>query len=115
MSKTRKRYWIRLVGRCLIFIIGIIMCFISPEKFEVLDGMNFFKSFSEFHLLWICWIVDMVLQIIPIKNEVPLGSQKLFANRFRPIREKINYEVLRKYVVSTTMAAYFIIMESLIR
>lgn len=75
MSKTRKRYWIRLVGRCLIFIIGIIMCFISPEKFEVLDGMNFFKSFSEFHLLWICWIVDMVLQIIPIKNEVPLGSQ----------------------------------------
>jgi len=48
----------------------------------------------------------MVLQIIPIKNQVPLGSQKLFANRFRPIREKINYESLRSYIVTTTKAAY---------
>ncbi len=106
MSKTRKRYWIRLIGRCLIFIIGIFMCLFTPGKFQILDGMNFFKEFSELHLLWICWVVDMVLQIIPIKNEVPLGSQKLFANRFRPIREKINYEALRKNVVSTTKAAY---------
>ena len=34
----------------------------------------------------------MILQIIPIKNKVALGSQKLFANRFEPIREKINYK-----------------------
>lgn len=106
MSKIRKRYWMRLVGRCLIFIIGIVMCIMTPEKFQILDGMNFFKGISELHLLWLCWVVDMVLQIVPIKNEVPLGSQKLFANRFRPIRDKINYEALRKYVVSTTKAAY---------
>ncbi|MBQ8831477.1 MAG: hypothetical protein IJ017_07745 [Oscillospiraceae bacterium] len=68
--------------------------------------MNFFKSVSPFHLLWVIWVIDMVLQIIPIKNKVPLGSQKLFANRFRPITEKINYESLRSYVVSTTKAAY---------
>ena len=106
MSKIRKRYFIRLVGRTAIFIICLVLCFTSPESFEILEGMNFFKSFTVFHLLWGCWVVDMVLQIIPIKNEVPLGSQKLFANRFRPIREKFNYEALRKYVVSTTKAAY---------
>lgn len=106
MSKTRKRYIWRLVGRILVFILGIIICIKAPEEFEILEGNNFFRGFSIFHLLWICWIIDMILQIIPIKNEVPLGSQKLFANRFRPIRDKINYEALRKYVVSTTKAAY---------
>ena len=106
MSKTRKRYIWRLVGRILVFIIGMVIAFIAPEEFEILEGNNFFRSVSVFHLLWICWVVDMVLQIIPIKNKVPLGSQKLFANRFRPLRDKINYEALRKYVVSTTKAAY---------
>jgi len=106
MSKTRKRYIIRLVGRILIFIVCLVMCFKEAESFSVLDGMNFFRELSVFHLLWGCWVVDMVLQIIPIKNEVPLGSQKLFANRFRPIREKFNYQALRQYVVSTTKAAY---------
>ena len=106
MSKTRKRYIWRLVGRILVFIFGIIICIAAPEEFEILEGDNFFRKFSIFHLLWICWVIDMILQIIPIKNEVPLGSQKLFANRFRPIRDKINYEALRKYVVSTTKAAY---------
>ena len=48
----------------------------------------------------------MIWQIIPIKNKLPLGSMKLFANRFRPIRDKINYEALRGYIVTTTKAAY---------
>ena len=82
------------------------MCVKSPESFKILDGMNFFKEISIFHLLWICWVFDMILQIIPVKNEVALGSQKLFANRFRPIREKINYQALRQYIVTTTKSAY---------
>ena len=48
----------------------------------------------------------MFLQIVPIKNKVPVGSQKLFANHFRPIRDKINHEALRSYIVATTKAAY---------
>lgn len=106
MSKTRKRYIWRLIGRIFVFILGIIVCIKEPEAFEILEGNNFFQRLSIFHLLWICWVIDMILQIIPIKNKVPLGSQKLFANRFRPIRDKINYGALRKYVVSTTKAAY---------
>lgn len=106
MSRTRKIYVARLIGRCLIFGICLVMCFFHRQTFSVLNGWNFFKEVSLLHLLWFVWVMDMILQIFPIKNKVPLGSQKLFANRFRPIREKINYEALKSYIVATTKAAY---------
>ena len=105
MSEIRKQYFIRLVLRIAIFIGCLIMCFDS-QNFEILNGMNFFKKFHILHLLWLIWVFDMVLQIIPIKNKVALGSQKLFKNRFQPILEKINYESLKKYISSTTKSAY---------
>lgn len=110
MSKTRKRYFARLFCRIAIFIACLIMCFVFPRAFEILNGNNFFEELSVFHLLWLVWVVDMILQIIPIKNKVALGSQKLFANRFRPIREKINHKELKKYVITTTQAAYKVML-----
>jgi len=106
MSATRKRYFIRLIFRCLALIGCGVLCLIHPEYFDILNGMNFFKRLSLLHILWVVWVADMLLQIFPIKNRLPLGSQKLFANRFRPLREKINYQALRDYVVTTTKAAY---------
>lgn len=106
MSKTRKIYFARLVGRCIIFILCIWAWLVKPDIYFVLNGMNFFKTLSPLHLLWAIWVVDMFLQIVPIKNKVPVGSQKLFANHFRPIRDKINHEPLRSYIVATTKAAY---------
>ena len=115
MSVTRKRYFMRLFGRIIIFIGCIVLCF-YPSNFDILNGMNFFDKFHMFHLLWLIWVFDMILQIIPIKNKVALGSQKLFANRFQPIREKTNLRALKKYVISTTKSAYkvFIIWTLLI-
>ena len=106
MSKTRKIYFARLVGRCIIFILCIWAWLVKPDIYFVLNGMNFFKTLSPLHLLWAIWVVDMFLQIVPIKNKVPVGSQKLFANHFRPIPDKINHEALRSYIVATTKAAY---------
>ena len=106
MSKTRKRYIFRLVGRCVIFVACVLAAVLRPEIFDILNRGGFFAGFSLLHLLWLVWVVDMVLQIVPIKNQVPLGSQKLWANRFRPIKDKINYESLRSYIISTTRAAY---------
>ena len=106
MSTTRKRYILRLIGRCIVFVICSLLCFFSPEQFEILEGTNFFSHFSLLHILWIIWTIDMVLQIIPIKNKLPLGSMKLFESRFKPIRDKINYEALRSYILTTTKAAY---------
>ena len=106
MSNTRKRYGWRLAGRIVVLALCLLAWIKAPQTYDILEGMNFFRTLSPLHLLWAVWVGDMVLQIVPIKNKVPLGSQKLFANRFRPIREKINYESLRRYVISTTRAAY---------
>ena len=106
MSKTRKIYFTRLAGRCLVLLTGIWAGLNHPEYFQILEGMNFFKGLSPLHLLWLIWVTDILVQIVPIKNKVPLGSQKLWANRFRPIREKINYQALKQYIVSTTLSAY---------
>ena len=115
MSETRRTYFIRLFGRIAIFIACIVMCF-NAKNFNILNGMNFFKEFHIFHILWLIWVFDMILQIFPIKNKVALGSQKLWANRFKPIREKINTKNLKSYIVNTTKKAYkvFIIWTLLI-
>ena len=110
MSETRRRYVIRLACRAAIFIICLFMCFTVPQAFEILEGQNFFAAFSPLHVLWVIWISDMVLQIIPVKNRVALGSQKLFANRFRPIRNGMNYQALKKYITTTTKSAYRVML-----
>ena len=110
MSTTRKHYFARLISRVIILTVCTIMCFVCPEEFYILDGMNFFEQISPLHLLWVIWVIDMFWQIVPIKNKVPLGSQKLFANRFKPIREKINYEALKNYITETSKAAYKVLI-----
>lgn len=106
MSKTRKQYILRLIGRCITFVLCCCLYFFLPRQFAVLEGFNFFRTPSLLHILWLIWVIDMFWQIIPIKNSVPLGSQKLFANRFRPIRDKIEKEALRSHIRTTSMAAY---------
>lgn len=112
MSKTRREYFVRLIGRIAILIATLFACILKPEMFGVLDGMRFFSEFSVLHLLWVLWVFDMFLQIVPIKNKlaISIGSMKLFASRFRPIREKINYTALRNYVTATTKAAYKVLL-----
>ena len=109
ISETRKRYVADLVFRGVIFALCLLACFVAPQMFQILEG-GFFAAFSPLHILWLIWVADMVLQIIPVKNKVALGSQKLFANRFRPIREKINYKALKDYIVTTTKAAYKVML-----
>ena len=106
MSQMRKRYMFRLVFRCIVLIVSVMGVFLTPEEFSVLEGMNFFREFSVLHLLWLIWVWDMILQIIPVKNKLPLGSMKLFANRFQPVRDKFSYETMRTYIITTTKAAY---------
>ena len=105
MSKIRKKYMRSLIARIIVFIIGLYM-YKDVQKFEILEGNNFFKEFNVLHILWGVWMLDMILQIVPLKNKLALSSQKLFATRFKPIIEKINYEALKNYVVTTTKAAY---------
>ena len=105
MSIIIKQYFMRLFIRVVIFIVCLIMCF-EPQFYNILEGKNFFDEFHILHILWLIWVFDMILQIVPIKNRVALGSQKLFSNRFQPISKKINYEALKNYVKKTTASAY---------
>lgn len=110
MSPVRKRYFLRLLGRILVLLIGVWLCFFAPEQFEVLHGWHFFETFSLLHLLWFIWMIDMIEQLIPINKKVSLGSQKLFKERFRPIREKISRAALRQYILTTTHSAFWVLL-----
>ena len=110
MSKIRKTYFIRLVGRCAVFGFCALLYFWQPEEFDILWGMNFFEKLSPLHILWGLWVLDMVYQVVPVKQKIALGSQKLFRHRFKPIRDKINPNALRQYIVSTTKAAYKVML-----
>ena len=100
----------RLIGRCAALVGSALMLAFSPEEFEVLEGGNFFRRFSLLHILWAVWMCDMIEQLVPIRRHVPLGSQKLFAMRFRPILEKANAPVLRQYIVNTTRSAFWVML-----
>ena len=106
MSETRKRYCFRLAARSVIFAACCLLYLLKPEEFIVLEGWNFFREFSWLQLLWLVWAVDTIQQIVPIKCKLPLGSMKLFRSRFRPIRDRVNYEALRSYIIATTKSAY---------
>ena len=113
-SRIRKIYIAKLIGRCLILLISIYLCWKHQSVFDTIH--HFWDDFSILHLLWIIWMIDMFCQVFPVKDRIALGSQKLFKQRFKPIREKINYQNLRNYIISTTKAAYkvFIIWTALI-
>lgn len=116
MSKIRRTYFFRLVGRCIILAVCIFIYFFKCDELNVLEGNHFFKEFSVLHILWGIWIIDMVQQLIPIKEHIPLGSQKHFRYRFKPMLDKINYQALREYIITTTRSAYkvFILWSALI-
>ena len=105
-SKTRKIYFLRLTGRIIVLLTAVLIYIFDKDKFKVADGWNFFSDFSPLHLLWGIWMWDMILQLIPVKAHISLGSQKVFESLFKPIKEKINYKNLKKYIKDTTAAAY---------
>ena len=108
MSEMRKRYFRKLAGRCVVFVLCAVACVVAPEGFGVLEGMNFFREFSWLHVLWLIWMVDMLPQILSYPNDVPVGSMKLFSRRFRPGKGDLNHEALRQYIIQSTRRAYIV-------
>ena len=106
MSKTRKIYFFRLVGRCIVFLLGILLAVYNPDEFKIVSGMNFFNRFSILHILWVIWVLDMVTQLLPIKAHISIGSQKQLLKIFRPVKDNLNYQKLKEYIVSATRSAY---------
>ena len=106
ISKTRGIYFLRLFGRIIIFLTAILIYIFAKDEFDTANSGGFFREFSPLHILWIIWMWDMFLQLIPVKAHISIGSQKVFESLFRPIKEKINYKSLKQYIKDTTQAAY---------
>ncbi len=87
LSKFRKSYQGRLVFRCAVLAATIALLVFAPGQFEVLTGFAFFRKPSVFHLLWLLWMVDMVLQLMPSRTYWPLGSQKFLKAMFQPLKD----------------------------
>lgn len=105
MSKIRKLYFTKLGARISILLASIILYFFAPSQFDIVEGWNFFKKFSVFHILWLVWVGDMILQLIPVKN-IALGSQKFFLKKFRPdLNKLLDKEQLKNFIVNTNKAA----------
>lgn len=105
-SKIRKIYTAKLISRCILFVLGILCYLFYPNAFSILEGASFFRDLSPLHLIWLIWMGDMLLQILPARAQISLGSQKHFLFRFKPIKDKIHVESLKKYIISTTKSAY---------
>ena len=109
-STTRKIYFVRLIGRCIVLALAIGLYIFAPKQFSVAEGMAFFTCFSPLHLLWGIWIADMIIQLMPVKAHISIGSQKLFRALFIPIRKRINVANLKMYIRNTTYAAYKVML-----
>ena len=79
-SPIRKAYILKFVGRCIILLFCICLGFLRPQEFDILQ--DFTGKFSVFHILWFVWMADMILQMVYVRKHVPLGSQKLFRQRY---------------------------------
>lgn len=105
MSPMRKRYTLRLIGRCIVFLACIALLIFRPSEYDILNGWNFFSRLSVLHILWGLWVGDILVQLMPIGKNIPLGSKKLFQIHFIPLCSKINRRRLKEYIRQTSESA----------
>ena len=106
-TPLRGIYMGRFAGRCFTLVLGVLVYVFMPEQFAVLPGMAFFEELSIFHVIWGVWVVDMLMQLIPLRQLVPLGSQKLFSMHFRPRKRSQDTQLLTAYSRSRPMRRSF--------
>lgn len=94
----RKSYKIRFVFRICVFAFTVFMYFTYPESFGMIAGSGFFKELSWLHFLWLVWIADMIIQLIPAGNYLSLGSLKQFKGFYKPIKKLLDRKELANFI-----------------
>lgn len=93
-----------------LFICSLCGVDFAEKQFAVLDGMNFFSSFSFLHLLWAFWTFAMICQIVPLSDalrrrfHISKGSQKLFKVHYAPAENVDMAAVKNEYKKSNRRA-----------
>ena len=94
----RRKYLFRLTFRIAAALAALLLWLLRPEVFAVLDGAAFFRGFSVLHLFWLVWAGDMVLQLLPLRRHMALGSQKQFSRCRIPTGRAPDRAALRTFV-----------------
>ncbi|MEQ2618246.1 hypothetical protein AAAT94_13885 [Intestinimonas aquisgranensis] len=84
LSVMLRKYRLRLAFRVLTAVATVWVLLSDRTAFQVLTGWGFWQKLSPLHLLWVIWMGDMVLQLIPTRQVMALGSQKQFGCWYRP-------------------------------
>ena len=103
-SPMRKTYILKFIGRCMVLLCCICLAIFRSQEFDILQ--DFTGRFSVFHILWFVWMADMILQMVYVRKHVPLGSQKLFRQRYIPVKGGFDGHKLREYIRKRTQSAY---------
>ena len=84
VSVMLRKYRLRLAFRVVTAAVTVWVLLADRSAFRVLTGWGFWQKLSPLHLLWLIWMGDMVLQLIPTRQVMALGSQKQFGRWCRP-------------------------------
>ena len=103
-TTMQKKYIIRLVWRCVALAVAAVLCFCVPERFDVMSEGGFFKRFSVLHIFWLVWMGDIVMQLMPLRSVLALGTQKQFAKWFVP-GAQADREEMRAFIRKSNWAA----------
>ena len=106
----RQAYMVRFVIRCIILALTILCYFLARPQLRITTATrwtDFFTSGISFaHFVWCIWVLDMILQLIPVKRFIPIGSQKNFKMHYLPAIKKVNAERIAEHLKGLTAGAY---------
>ena len=109
-SPMRKEYMFRFIGRVAVAIAAVLLYILHPESFSILNGTEFFRRFSLLHLLWLLWVIDMALQLIPSRRFIALGSQKQFRKHFQAAPHTPEPDAMQGFIKSSNRSAGLILL-----
>ena len=97
-SSIHAKYILRLVVRVIVAGVAVCLYICDRADFAVIKGAGFFYRFSVLHLLWLMWLMDMILQLVPARRYMALGSQKQFARFERAVDPAPPADALREFI-----------------
>lgn len=75
-TRVKKAYYVKFVLRIIVFLTALYTYFQYPDTTEVMMGFNMFKTFNIMHIFLVIWLVDIIMQFIPLRNQTSIGSLK---------------------------------------
>lgn len=98
-------YNVRLVYRMVLFLVVIALYKEENHVFDVVLPGQFLTRFTFLHILWGIWMLDLLMQLIPLKGVIAMGSGKHFAQYYKRARMPYKKEMLTDYIEKSNKGA----------